>query len=136
MRSFVYFESILFYTSHFDGYDRLDESTLYSFYTSLYIRESYRDKLNQIIKAILMEDESLYYYQGFHDIVEFLLLVSDFDLHWTYTIMKSLTRQYLKDYMHSNMAEVETLLQLLYPILEVRCKELVTVLQSPVNLQT
>ena len=85
-----------------------------------------------MIKAILMEDETLYYYQGFHDIVEFFLLVSDFDLDWTYTILKSLTHQYLKDYMHSNMSEVEKLLQLLYPILEIRCKELVPILQNPV----
>ena len=79
-----------------------------------------------------MEDETLYFYQGFHDIVEFFLLVSEFDLDWTYTVMKSLSKQYLKDYMHPNMSEVEKLLQLLYPILSVRCKELVPILQNPV----
>lgn len=100
--------------------------------SSLIIRESHRSNLNRVLKAVLMEDESLYYYQGFHDIAEFLLLVSDFDINWTYTMMKSLTKSYLKDYMHSNMKEVEKLLLLLYPILEIRAKELVPVLQNPV----
>ena len=78
-----------------------------------------------------MEDDSLYYYQGYHDIVEFLLLFSNFDMDWTYTMMKALTKQYLRDYMHSNMTEVEKLLQLLYPILEVRASDLVPILRNP-----
>ena len=112
----------------------MDEKVLYCAILVYYAcRESHRAELRRVIKAVLMEDPSLYYYQGFHDIVEFFLLVSDFDIHWTFTIMKSLSRQYLKDYMHSNMSEVETLLQLLYPILDIRSKELVPVLQNPVS---
>lgn len=79
-----------------------------------------------------MEDDSLYYYQGYHDIVEFLLLFSNFDMDWTYTMMKALTKQYLRDYMHSNMTEVEKLLQLLYPILDVRAHDLIPILRNPV----
>ena len=95
-------------------------------------RQIHRNQLNRVIKAVLMEDDSLFYYQGYHDIVEFLLLFSNFDMDWTYTMTKALTKQYLRDYMHSNMTEVEKLLQLLYPILEVRASDLVPILRNPV----
>ena len=95
-------------------------------------RQIHRKQLNRVIKAILIEDDSLYYYQGYHDIVEFLLLFSNFDMDWTYTVMKALTKQYLRDYMHSNMTAVEKLLQLLYPILDVRAHDLIPILQNPV----
>ena len=99
-------------------------------------RMSYRKDLTRVIVAILHEDSSLYYYQGFHDIVEFLLLFSHFDVHWTYTMMKSLTRTYLRDYMQSNFDEVEKLLQCLFPLLALRAPELVSVLQIGVLRET
>lgn len=96
-------------------------------------RQSYRNDLTRVIVALLHEDRSLYYYQGFHDIVEFLLLFSHFDVHWTYTFMKSLTRAYLRDYMQSNFDEVEKLLQCLFPLLSLRAPELVPILQIAVH---
>ena len=99
----------------------------------LHFRQSYRNDLTRVIVALLHEDRSLYYYQGFHDIVEFLLLFSHFDVHWTYTFMKSLTRAYLRDYMQSNFDEVEKLLQCLFPLLSLRAPELVPILQIAVH---
>ena len=81
---------------------------------------------------MLLEDPSLHYYQGFHDIVEFFLLISRFDVNWTYTMIKALIRTHLRDYRGADLTEVERLLQLLYPILEKRAPELVPILQTPV----
>ncbi|KAK8831856.1 hypothetical protein WA577_001913 [Blastocystis sp. JDR] len=106
---------------HFDGYDKIDPSTLLA----------YRESLARVIYSVLLEDPSLHYYQGFHDIVEFFLLISRFDVNWTYTMIKALIRTHLRDYMGADLTEVERLLQLLYPILEKRAPELVPILQTP-----
>ena len=122
--------------SHFEGFDKIDTITL-SLHRSLVTdRMSYRESLARVIYSILREDPSLFYYQGFHDIVEFFLLVSRFDIDWTYTVMKALTHSYLRDYMQSNFEEVQKLLELLYPVLEKRAPELVPILQNPVFLST
>ncbi|KAK8827988.1 hypothetical protein WA556_004619 [Blastocystis sp. ATCC 50177/Nand II] len=88
-------------------------------------------RLSRVIYSVLLEDPSLHYYQGFHDIVEFFLLISRFDVNWTYTVIKALIRTHLRDYMGADLTEVERLLQLLYPILEKRAPELVPILQTP-----
>ena len=43
----------------------------------------------------MIEAPDKHYYQGFHDIVEFLLLYSKFDINWTYTMMKGLMKSYI-----------------------------------------
>ena len=46
-------------------------------------------------------------------------------------MMKKLTHSYLRDYMQSNLNEVMKVLQLVYPLLELRAPELVPILQYP-----
>ncbi|KAM7455418.1 hypothetical protein BLSTO_03825 [Blastocystis sp. subtype 1] len=116
---------------HFDGYDRIDPSTLFRLRLALIASLAYRESLARVIYSVLLEDPSLHYYQGFHDIVEFFLLISRFDVNWTYTMIKALIRTHLRDYMGADLTEVERLLQLLYPILEKRAPELVPILQTP-----
>ena len=91
----------------------------------------HRRDLTILIRSLLIEHPSMHYYQGFHDIVEFLMIYSKFNLNWTYTIMKQLMESYLKDFMTPNLTEVEKLLQLVYPILNLRCPELIPVLKNP-----
>lgn len=45
---------------------------------------------------MLIEEPTYHYYQGFHDIVEFLLIYSQFRVDWTYTLVKRLMRSYLR----------------------------------------
>ena len=61
------------------------------------------------------------------------MLISRFDVDWTYTMIKALIHTHLRDYMGADLTEVEQLLQLLYPILDKRAPELVPILQNPVG---
>ena len=44
----------------------------------------------------MIEEPTFHYYQGFHDIVEFLLVYSQFRIDWTYTLVKRLMHSYLR----------------------------------------
>ena len=58
--------------------------------------EHNRAILKRIIRAVLIEEPSFHYYQGFHDIVEFLLVYSQFRVDWTYSLVKRLMHSYLR----------------------------------------
>ena len=58
--------------------------------------EHNRRILKRVIRAVLIEEPTFHYYQGFHDIVEFLLVYSQFRVDWTYTLVKRLMHSYLR----------------------------------------
>lgn len=93
--------------------------------------EHNRRILKRIIRAVLIEEPTFHYYQGFHDIVEFLLVYSQFRIDWTYTLVKRLMHSYLRDFMQPNLSEVEKLLKLVFPILQRHSPELVPILKNP-----
>lgn len=95
---------------HFDACSAWDEQTI----------EQHRKILHRVVTSVLIENEHYAYYQGFHDIAEFLLIFSDFDIDWTYSMLRLLCSQHLKDFLMKPMDQILESLCALYYIIEIR----------------
>nr|POE94487.1 tbc1 domain family member 20 [Quercus suber] len=81
-----------------------------------------KDELSQIITAVLRQHRMLHYFQGYHDIVQVLLLVLGAEAARSAVARLSLLR--IRDFMLPTMSETESHLRLLPSILSVADREL------------
>ncbi|CAD5110873.1 DgyrCDS238 [Dimorphilus gyrociliatus] len=79
------------------------------------VRLSYQDILIDVIMRVLVNNEGLNYYQGYHDVcVTFLLVVGE---ELTVTLMDKLSKSHLREFMDVNMDRTNHMLDYLFPII-------------------
>lgn len=82
------------------------------------ILQQRRQSLAGIILAVLSNNDTLYYYQGFHDFVSVFLLVF-LDDNLTYQVTNAACKYFLKDFMSSNFLSLAKLMSLILNLIEV-----------------
>ena len=80
------------------------------------LRDRRRDSLLNIIMALLCTDQSLYYYQGFHDVVSVFLLVLEDD-YLTFHAVEALSKQFLSDCMTENFDSIARLMKIILVVI-------------------
>ena len=75
---------------------KLSDEDLYLWIAGFISRVVHRKEMTMLIRSLMIEHPLMHYYQGFHDIIEFLMIYSKFNINWTYTMMKRLMESYLR----------------------------------------
>lgn len=81
------------------------------------LRHRRREALFNIIMAVLCKNESLYYYQGFHDVVSIFLLVLEDD-YLTFALVEELCVKYLPDFMQKDFSIIVQMMGLIMVIIK------------------
>jgi len=107
------------------------ERSLWNFSHIKTWKDSFRDKrrvaLLEIIMAILCRNKSLFYYQGFHDVVSIFLLVMEED-HLAFSPAEATSTHFLVDYMTEDFDAVSKSMRLLMLLVKHADRELHTFL--------
>ncbi|XP_072169104.1 TBC1 domain family member 20-like [Diadema setosum] len=78
-------------------------------------REVLQDQLVDVIVRVLINNDQLHYYQGYHDIVVTFLLVVGKDM--SFSLVDKLSTHHLRDFMDSTMDRTKHMLNYLLPII-------------------
>ncbi|KAK8803800.1 hypothetical protein WA158_001494 [Blastocystis sp. Blastoise] len=93
--------------------------------------EIYRNDIKDIIRALMMEDKNLQYYQGFHDIVEFTYWIGG--KSWSYIFMKQFIYTYLYDILTVPVTDTLNIMIYIYDIIAIKDKQLAEFFKSQYN---
>ena len=91
-------------------------------------REHRRTALSNIIMAILCRNNTLYYFQGFHDLVSVFLLVLEED-HLAFAVAEAVSLYFIRDCMQVDFVTISKLTPLLFNIVLAADKGLHTFLK-------
>lgn len=81
------------------------------------LRSHRRNSLYHIILAVLIRNNGMHYYQGYHDLVSVFLLILEDD-YLTFQIVERVSKWYLRDVMQKDFTIVTEILPLILSIIE------------------
>ncbi|XP_065827369.1 TBC1 domain family member 20-like, partial [Oscarella lobularis] len=95
--------------------------------TKASFRRFKQSQLTELIMRVLHQNKSLYYYQGFHELSVPFLLICGPDV--AVQLLNQLCHTHLRDFMETSIAQSDSLLSFLYPIIAREDKPLQDFLQ-------